>query len=327
MTALQPPTVAEVHAAAKRVKGVVVRTPLLESPLLNRQLGARFLFKAEPLQRTGSFKLRGATNFVAAMTPEERARGIVAYSSGNHAQAVAAAAHAAGVSAKIVMPTDAPRIKLESTRAWGATIVTYDRLSGDRQAIAEGIAKAEGRVIAPPFDHPLIIAGQGTAGLEIVEDLQALTVAPDIVAAPCGGGGLVSGVALAIKETFPEAAIHAVEPEANDDTARSWATGERQRADLTRPTICDSLQTSMPGMLTLTINWRLLAGVATVSDSDVRAAVRLAFEFLKLVVEPGGAVGFAAALSGRFPTASKTVVVLLSGGNVDAERFADCLRP
>lgn len=327
MTALQPPTVAEVHAAAKRVKGVVVRTPLLESPLLNRQLGARFLFKAEPLQRTGSFKLRGATNFVAAMTPEERARGIVAYSSGNHAQAVAAAAHAAGVSAKIVMPTDAPRIKLESTRAWGATIVTYDRLSGDRQAIAEGIAKAEGRVIAPPFDHPLIIAGQGTAGLEIVEDLQALTVAPDIVAAPCGGGGLVSGVALAIKETFPEAAIHAVEPEANDDTARSWATGERQRADLTRPTICNSLQTSMPGMLTLTINWRLLAGVATVSDSDVRAAVRLAFEFLKLVVEPGGAVGFAAALSGRFPTASKTVVVLLSGGNVDAERFADCLRP
>ncbi|MBM3584649.1 MAG: threonine/serine dehydratase [Alphaproteobacteria bacterium] len=327
MTALQPPTVAEVHAAAKRVKGVVVRTPLLESPLLNRQLGARFLFKAEPLQRTGSFKLRGATNFVAAMTPEERARGIVAYSSGNHAQAVAAAAHAAGVSAKIVMPTDAPRIKLESTRAWGATIVTYDRLTGDRQAIAEGIAKAEGRVIAPPFDHPLIIAGQGTAGLEIVEDLQALTVAPDIVAAPCGGGGLVSGVALAIKETFPEAAIHAVEPEANDDTARSWATGERQRADLTRPTICDSLQTSMPGMLTLTINWRLLAGVATVSDSDVRAAVRLAFEFLKLVVEPGGAVGFAAALSGRFPTASKTVVVLLSGGNVDAERFADCLRP
>jgi threonine dehydratase len=327
MTALQTPTIGDVHAAARRVKGMLVRTPLLESPLLNRQLGARLLFKAEPLQRTGSFKLRGATNFVAAMTPEERTRGIVAYSSGNHAQAVAAAAHVAGVSAKIVMPTDAPRIKLANTRAWGATIVTYDRQTGDRQAIAEGIAKAEGRVIAPPFDHPLIIAGQGTAGLEIAEDLRALGVSPDVVAVPCGGGGLVAGTALAIKESFPDAAIHAVEPEANDDTARSWATGERQRADLTRPTICDSLQTSMPGVLTLDINRRLLAGVATVGDADVRAAVRLAFEFLKLVVEPGGAVGLAATIGGRVPSAGKTVVVVLSGGNVDAERFAECLGP
>lgn len=326
MNAITPPTVAEVRAAAARIEGAVVRTPLLESTLLNRRLGARVLFKAEPLQRTGSFKLRGAANFVAAMSAEERARGIVAYSSGNHAQAVAAAAHGAGVSAKIVMPTDAPRIKLESTKAWGAEIVPYDRKTGDRQAIAEAIAKTEGRVIAPPFDHPLIIAGQGTAGLEIAEDLRGLGLTPDAVAVPCGGGGLVSGLALAIKDAFPDASIHAVEPEANDDTARSWSSSERQRADLSRPTICDSLMTTMPGALTFAINRRLLAGVVTVGDDEVRAAVRLAFEYLKVVVEPGGAVGLAAAIAGRLGAGARTIVVVLSGGNVDADRFVECLR-
>ena len=313
------PTIADIRAAAHRIAAHRVETPLIESHALNERLGGRVLLKAESLQRTGSFKFRGAANFILGLDPSERRGGVVAYSSGNHAQGVAAAAKLAGIAATIVMPADAPAIKLANTRALGAEVVIYDRERESREAIAAEIQRARGAVLAPPFEHPAIIAGQGTVGLELAQAARARGVRMDAVLVPCGGGGLIAGIATALAEEAPEAAVFAVEPVGFDDTRRSLAAGTRLANAAGGRTICDALMAPMPGELTLSINRRRLAGGLAVDDDAVRAAVAYAFRVLKLVVEPGGAVGLAALLSGAFPAQGRTVVVVLSGGNVDAE--------
>jgi threonine dehydratase len=315
------PTAADVDAAAEKLKGVALRTPLIHSPVLDALLGARVLLKAETLQRTGSFKFRGAYNKISTIPPERRAGGVVAYSSGNHAQGVAAAAKLCGLPAVIVMPSDAPAAKRERTAALGAQIVLYDRDREDRAAIARDIAQKRGAVLVPPFDDPMIIAGQGTAGREIVEDLAALGLAPDIVVVGASGGGLIAGIALAVKARVPGAKFYSAEPEGFDDTARSFASGKRETNARMSGTICDALMTATPGVLTFEINKRLVGEGVTASDEEVGRAVAFAFRELKLVVEPGGAIGLAALLAGKLDVKGKVVVAVLSGGNVDAELF------
>ena len=319
------PTVADVRAAAERIEGAAVRTPLLESPKLNSQLGGRLLLKPECLQRTGSFKFRGAFNKINAIPSELRKNGVVAYSSGNHAQGVAAAAQALGIDATIVMPADAPAIKLSNTRAYGATVVTYDRYTEDRAAIAEGIAATHGATIVPPFDDPFIIGGQGTVGLEIAEQCRDRNAAPDAVLVCCGGGGLVSGTALALSEEMPGAPIYAVEPADFDDTKRSLESGRREEIDPNARSICDALLSPSPGRITFALNRTLLAGALTVTDAEARGAMRTAFTELKLVAEPGGAVALAAVLTGKIDIKGKTLVAVISGGNVDPSLFAEVL--
>ena len=316
-----PVTIGDVEAAARRLAGVAVVTPVLESEALNERVGARLLIKAEPLQRTGSFKFRGAYNAIATLRPPA----VVAYSSGNHAQGVAAAARLLGIPATIVMPADAPRIKLENTRALGARVVTYDRLKDSREAIGAAIAAETGAVLIRPYDEPLVIAGQGTAGLELARQVAARGTTLDAALVCCGGGGLIAGCALALKAARPETAVYAIEPEGYDDTARSLAAGERVGNPAPGPTLCDALLAPTPGEITFAINRRLLAGGVAVSDAEVRAAMRLAFHHLKLVIEPGGAVSLAAALYGKLPLRG-TVGIVVSGGNVDPEVYADILR-
>jgi len=316
------PTFADVEDAQRRLEGKVVATPLLESAALNRQLGGRLLVKAEVLQVTGSFKFRGAYNAIATLDPAARARGVVAFSSGNHAQGVAAAAHALGTSSVIVMPADAPAVKREGTESWGARIVPFDRAKDDREAIARRIAAEEGRALIAPFDDAGVIAGQGTVGLEIARQSEALGARPDALLVPCGGGGLVAGCGLAIKANLPATAIYACEPEGFDDTARSLATGERQGNRPGAASIADALLAPMPGVITFAINRRYLAGGLVVTDAEAMAAMAAAFRHLKIVVEPGGAVALAAVLSGRFDARGKTVVVVASGGNVDPATYA-----
>ena len=316
------PTAGDVAAAAQRLKGVAVRTPLINAPVLDERLGARVFLKAETLQRTGSFKFRGAYNKIASIPPDKRAAGVVAYSSGNHAQGVAAAARLLGIRATIVMPRDAPRAKLERTQALGAEIVPYDRDKEDRAAIAEAIAAKRGATLVPPYDDPLIIAGQGTIGTEIVEDLAALGLKPEIVLVGVSGGGLAAGTALGIKAKVSAAAIYAVEPEGFDDTLRSFKRGRRESNARMSGTICDALMSATPGELTFPILRALIGQGFTVSDAEVEAAVRYAFAELKLVVEPGGAVGLAALLAGKLDVQGNVVATILSGGNVDAELFA-----
>jgi threonine dehydratase len=318
---LVPPTLADVEAAAARIRGVAVRTPLLNFPVLDELLGARVYLKAETFQRTGSFKFRGAYNKIASLPPGRRAAGVVAYSSGNHAQGVAAAAKLCDTPAVIVMPSDAPRPKRERTAALGAEIVSYDRDREDRAAIARRIAAERGAVLVPPFDDPLIVAGQGTAGLEIVEDLAALGLEPNLAVVGASGGGLIAGIALAVKAKVPEAVIYAAEPEGFDDTLRSFASGRRERNPRMSGTICDALMTDTPGALTFEINKRLVGQGVTASDEEVGRAVAYAFRELKLVVEPGGAIGLAALLAGKLDVKGKVVVGVLSGGNVDADLF------
>ena len=276
------------------------------------------LLKLETLQRTGSFKYRGAMTFVARLGAEGRSRGLVAYSSGNHAQAVAAAAAHHGIPATIVMPSDAPELKKAGTRARGAEIVEYDRAADDREALAEEIAERVGAAIVPPYEHPWTIAGQGTCGLEIAEQCRALGVEEPVVLVPTGGGGLTAGIALALEIDLPDASVHTVEPEAFDDYARSLEAGERVRVAAPTGSICDALMAPTPGAIGFEVNRRLVAGGETVSDDDTRAAVRYGIETLKLVIEPGGAVGLALCLAGRAP-GSGPVVVVLSGGNLDYE--------
>jgi threonine dehydratase len=319
------PTIADVDAAAERIKDVAVRTPLLNFPVLDERLGARVYLKAETLQRTGSFKFRGAYNKISSIPPEGRAGGVVAYSSGNHAQGVAHAAELCGVPAVIVMPSDAPKAKRERTAAFGAEIVLYDRDKDDRVAIARDICKRRGAVLVPPFDDPLIIAGQGTVGREICEDLVSLGVTPDIAVVGASGGGLIAGIALAMKARVPGVAFYAAEPEGFDDTLRSFASGKRERNPRMSGTICDALMTDMPGVVTWEINRRLVGQGVVASDEEVGCAVAFAFRELKLVVEPGGAIGLAALLAGKLDPRGKTVVGVLSGGNVDAEMFCRLL--
>lgn len=313
---------ADIEQAAERLDGVSVRTPLLRNFELDQVAGGTVLIKPECLQVTGSFKIRGAYNRLSQLTLDEAANGVVAWSSGNHAQGVAAAGAMLGIRTTIVMPEDAPTAKLENTRRLGGEVVTYDRYAGDREAIARTIAAERNAALVPSYDHEHIIAGQGTVGLEIAEDAVALGLPPEQVLIPCGGGGLSSGSALALKSRLPDVLVYAVEPEDFDDTARSFARGERVRIDDTARSICDALQTPMPGVLTFEINKRLLAGVLTVSDAEVRAAIRFAFRNLKLVIEPGGAVALAAVLSGKVDTQGKTTVVVASGGNIDVAMFA-----
>jgi threonine dehydratase len=319
----QLPTFADVQAAALRLKGVARRTPLLESEALNALAGGRILLKAEPLQRTGSFKFRGAYNTISQI----QAPAVVAYSSGNHAQGVAAAARLLGKAATIVMPADAPAIKVEHSRADGAEIRLYDRTRESREAIGAEIAARTGAALVRPYDDPRIIAGQGTAGLEIALQAKEQGASLDAALIPCGGGGLIAGCSLALSQLCPGIEIHAVEPAAFDDTRRSLAAGERVANPPGGRSICDALLVPTPGELTFELNRRLLAGGLAVTDDDATRAMSFAFRHLKLVVEPGGAVALAALLSGRFDARGRTVAIMLSGGNVDPELFALALRP
>ncbi len=319
------PTYDDVVAAAARLESVAARTPLLEAALLNQRAGARVLVKAEMLQKTGAFKLRGAWNRIAQLSDDEKARGVLCYSSGNHAQAIAASATLAGTTATVVMPATAPALKVERCKALGATVVLHE---GDRYSMvarATDIADREGRVLIPPFDHPDIIAGQGTVGLEIAEDMTARRLTPDAVIIPCGGGGLSAGVCLAIHERFPEAALYGVEPAGFDDTKRSLAAGSPVANTPGARTLCDALMVPEPGALTFPINARLLTDIATVTDDEVCDAMAAAFEHLKVVTEPGGAAALAAVLANKFDLAGKTVVAIASGGNVDPTLFADAI--
>lgn len=315
--------ISDIEAAAERLAGVAVRTPLIQNAELERVAGGPVLLKPENLQRTGSFKIRGAYNLLSRLTPEQAKRGVVAWSSGNHAQGVAAAGRMLGIHTAIVMPEDAPAAKLGNTRRLGGEVITYDRYTEDREAIARRIAAERGAEIVPSYEHPDIIAGQGTAGLEIAEQAVELDLPPHQVLICCGGGGLTSGCAVALKARLPDVEIYTVEPEHYDDTARSLASGERQRVTTTERSICDALLTDSPGAMTFDIMRRLVAGGLVVTDAEVREAMRFAFKNLKLVVEPGGAVALAAVLAGRLKTTGRTTVVLLSGGNVDFGLFAE----
>jgi threonine dehydratase len=316
------PTAADVDDAARRLEGVALHTPLLTSAALDAMTGGRVFLKAETLQRTGSFKFRGAYNKLASLPADRRATGVVAFSSGNHAQGVAAAARLLGMPCVIVMPRDAPRAKRERTAAFGAEIVLYDRAKDDREAIAADIASRRGATLVPPYDDALIIAGQGTAGREIVDDLAALGLVPDVVVVTASGGGLTAGIALAVKARVPTAALYTAEPQGFDDHARSFRSGQReQNAELTG-TICDALMARTPGKLTFAINKSLVGAGVVASDEEVAAAVAFAFAELKLVVEPGGAVALAAVMTGKVNVHDKVAVAVLSGGNVDAELFS-----
>ena len=320
-----PPSFADVEAAAGRLAGHAVATPLLSSPALDRRVGGRVLLKAETLQRTGSFKFRGAYNRISQIPEDARPAGVVAYSSGNHAQGVAAAAALLGVPATIVMPEDAPAIKLANTRGYGAEVVLYDRFTEVREEICAEIAARRGATIVRPFDDPAIIAGQGTCGLEIARQAAALDAELDAVLICCGGGGLTAGCALALAELSPRTAIYTVEPEAFDDTARSLAAGARVANDPAARSFCDALLAPTPGELTFAINRRLVTGGLSVGDAEVAAAMAYAFRTLKLVVEPGGAVALAALLSGHLDARGKTVALTLSGANVDPQTYREVL--
>jgi len=319
------PTLSDIENAARRLDGLAVRTPLLESPLLNEELGGRLLVKPECLQKTGSFKFRGAYNKICQLSDEQRAAGVIAYSSGNHAQGVAAAANMTGAPAVIVMPEDAPAIKIGNTCAWGAEVVTYSRHGADREALAAEIAAERGLTLVPPYDDDDIIAGQGTVGLEIAQDCEAMGIVPDAVTICCGGGGLSSGSAVALRASIPGCDFHTVEPEGWDDTARSLKQGERVTIVDTVPSLCDALLARSPGEQTFAINRALITSGIVVAEDEVVAAMRSANTFLKLVAEPGGAVGLAAALSGKVPVAGRTVVAVISGGNVDPTLYAALL--
>ncbi|HEX2140029.1 MAG TPA: threonine/serine dehydratase, partial [Woeseiaceae bacterium] len=289
---------------------------------LNERLGAQVWLKAEGFQRGGAFKFRGAYNAISRLPEEALRTGVAAFSSGNHAQAVAISARLMGTTAVIVMPEDTPAAKLDATAGYDAEIVTYDRYSGDREAIARKLAAERGAELVPSYDHADIIAGQGTVGLELMRQCAEQGHTPDQVLIPCGGGGLSAGSAVAIRDISPATTVHPVEPEGFDDTRRSLAAGERLSNDASARSICDALQAGTPGAMTFPINRRLLGEGLVVSDEEVREAMRFAFRHLKLVIEPGGAVALAAVLAKKVPTRDKVTVVVLSGGNVDPEMFA-----
>jgi threonine dehydratase len=315
----------DIRDAARRIAPYIVRTPLLTSPALDAATGARVLVKPEVLQRTGSFKMRGAMSRMSLLTPDERLRGVVAFSSGNHAQAVAYAALLLNAPAVIVMPADAPAMKIANTREYGAEVVLYNRYTEDREAIGRDVASRRGLTLVPPFDDWHVMAGQGTAGLEIAEDAAALGHRIDAALMCCSGGGLAAGMATALAALHPGVKTYAVEPDAFDDTARSLAAGERLSNQPGAKSICDALLVDRPGALTFGVNKTLLAGAVAVTDAQVRHAMRFAFERLKLVVEPGGAAALAALLAQKVDVEGKTVAVILSGGNVDPAAFTDAL--
>jgi threonine dehydratase len=320
------PEFEDVRAAAARLAGHARRTPLLGGTPLDERTGGRILLKLETLQHTGSFKFRGAYNRLAQLDAGQRAAGVVAFSSGNHAQGVAAAARLLGIPATIVMPSDAPRVKLANTLALGARVVEYDRLRESREAIAARLAADRGAVLVPSFDDPDIIAGQGTVGLEIAEQATEAGIALDDVVVCTSGGGLVAGTALAIRALSPATRIWTAEPEGHDDHRRSLAAGRRESNAPGTRSFCDALLAPEPGLLTFEINRRLLSGGLAVGDHEVRAAIAYCARTLKLVVEPGGAVALAAVLAGRIETRGRTIAVVLSGGNVDDALLVEILR-
>ena len=317
MTAL---SLTDVRAAADRIAGVAHRTPVLTSRTLDERVGAQVFLKAENLQRIGAFKFRGAFNAISRLTREQLARGVAAYSSGNHAQAVALAARIAGTNAVILMPTDAPPTKLAATRGYGAEVVTYDRYTQDRAALAKELASERGLTLIPPYDHYDVMAGQGTVALELIEDVGHLGA----LLVPVGGGGLMAGCATAATMMSPGIRMIGVEPAAGDDHARSLAAGERVEIDVPR-TIADGQAISSPGELTFAVNRRLVDSIELVSDEEIVAAMAFAFERLKLVLEPSGASALAALLAGRIRGLPERVGVVLSGGNVGLDRFVELL--
>jgi threonine dehydratase len=320
------PSSADVFAAAKRLAGHAVTTPLLQNRILNERIGANVVIKAECLQIGGAFKFRGAYNRLSQIPPEERQRGAVAWSSGNHAQGVAAAAQRLGMHAAIVMPSDAPAIKLEHTRRLGAEIVLYDRHTQDREKIGRELARERGAALVPPYDDPDVIAGQGTAALEMAAQTRSLLNRDlDALLVPCGGGGLTSGSALAMSAVSPGTKVYSVEPARFDDTARSLQSGQRERVDPSARTICDALMPSTPGEITWPILRERLAGGLSVSDDDALDAIAFAWRELKLVVEPGGVVALASLLYGNNDYRGQTVGIVLSGGNVDPALYRDAL--
>ena len=355
-------TINDIQQAAARLQGVAVRTPLLNYPLLDDMLQARVFLKAENLQHIGAFKFRGAYNRLVQLNNSERARGVVAFSSGNHAQGVAYAARLLDIPATIVMPTDAPKIKLEGTKRHGAKVREYDRATESREDIAAQIAQDTGAVLVPAFDDPHIIAGQGTCGLEVCEQLasqlQKLQSAQqsrqqeslqrkspkkeslqqespqqgsnpltlDFALAPCGGGGLMAGFSTAIKSHYPDCQILGVEPEHYDDHYQSWKAGRRTRINPSQATRCDALMATIPGQLTWPINSKNVSGYLTVSEQEILHAISFAAQYLKLTIEPGGSVALAALLAGKLPTQSKTIALILSGGNITPTLLQHCLQ-
>ena len=314
-----------IEAAARRLKGHIRRTPLLSSPFLDEIAGRRVLVKAEALQHTGSFKFRGGWSALSGLPEETRARGVFAYSSGNHAQGVALAAQKHGVPAVIMMPSDAPALKIANTRALGAEVVTYDRATEDRDALGEALAHARGLTLIRPFDEPLVIAGQGSVGLEIAEQTAEAGVDAADVLVCCGGGGLTSGVALALEAKAPGLRARPVEPAGFDDVARSLISGRIEENAQSSGSLCDAILTPKPGNLTFPIMSRLCGPGLVVTERDCLRAMALAFSRLKVVLEPGGAVALAAALFQPGAVDGPTVIAVATGGNVDAALFAHVL--
>ena len=319
------PTFADVQTAAERIAPYAIRTPLVESWQLNARTGGRVFLKLETLQRTGSFKFRGACNRLAMIPESARAKGVVAFSSGNHAQGVAAAAALFGMPAVIVMPNDAPRPKIEGTRSFGAAIVEYDRVRDDREAIAAKICAERGAVLVRPFDDAGIIAGQGTVGLEIAKAAGHLGVVVDEILVPCSGGGLVSGVALGLSGSNCPARIHSVEPENFAGMKLSLEAGRRVKAPGGPLSIADALMAPIPGEIVFEVARDLLAPGLSVSDAELKTALGFAVEKLKLLVEPGGAAALAALLAGKIDAKGKTVALVLSGGNAEFGMIAEML--
>ncbi len=321
-------TFQDIEHAAQRLEGLAIRTPVIESQALNDLLGLRVLIKPETLQRVGAFKFRGAFNRLSQISPSDRNAGVVAFSSGNHAQGVALAAKMLGMPALIVMPSDAPQVKVAATKGYGAEIRFYDRLTDDRIAIAAEIAKERGAITVPAFDDPDVIAGQGTVGLEMVQQAAALHLELDLFISPVGGGGLLAGSSLALKTLSPKTLVVGVEPAGFDDTRLSFEMGSRQTLAPATRSLCDALESPAPGVMTFPILQQTLKEIAVVNDAEVAEGMRLAFSTLKLVVEPGGVVGLAALLAKKVACIKRgqTVGLVLSGGNVDPELFAQVLR-
>lgn len=320
------PEFRDIEEAARRLDGYAIKTPVIESRKLNALTGGRILIKAECLQRTGSFKFRGAWNCISQLDAAKTPGGVVAYSSGNHAQGVAAAARIRGLPALIVMPADTPQIKQDNTRGFGAEVVTYDRATESREEIAAHYCSKRQAVMVPPFEHRDIIAGQGTAGLELADEAALRGVVLDDVLAGCSGGGLSAGVALAMAAKSPATKVHSVEPAGFDDMARSLRSGRRETNARVSGSICDALLSPQPGEMTFAINSRLLGEGYVVSDAEAAEAVRFAFEVLKLVVEPGGAVTLAAVLTGKLATAGRNIGIIASGGNCDPALYARIIK-
>lgn len=319
------PIYSDIENAEKLLRKNSIKTPLLESSLLNEALGGRILIKPECLQRTGSFKFRGAFNKISNIEQNKLKNGVVAYSSGNHAQGVAHAAQLFGISATIIMPNTAPAVKKQKTKEYGATVIEYDIQSESREKLGQAISEETGAILIKPYDDPYVIAGQGTVGIEICRDLNVIAVKPDQLLSPCGGGGLIAGISLATHQHFPDCKIFSCEPEGFDDTLRSLESGVRVSNDPGNSSICDAIITPTPGELTYQINEKHLSRGICVTDEQVLNAMKVAFEHFNIVVEPGGAVALAAVISSNVDVTNKTTIVICSGGNVDSSLFARCL--